>query len=103
MKIDEGTFKWDSIHLLDKTKTDLVKKLYNDGMGCGLLDKAIIVQRYIANPLLLDRANRFDLKVFMLVSSTNPLMVFYHDGYLKVSSRTFNKSDGVRIICWSFY
>jgi len=93
VKIDEGTLKWDSIHLLDDSKTAVLRKLYNDGMGCGLMNKEIIIQKYISNPLLLDQKNRFDLKAFMLVGSTHPLLVFYHDGYLRVSSRTFNKSD----------
>jgi len=93
VKIDEGTLKWDSIHLLDDSKTAILRKLYNDGMACGLKNKEILIQKYVSNPLLLDQQNRFDLKAFMLVGSTHPLLVFYHDGYLRVSSRTFNKSD----------
>ena len=95
MKIDEGTYKWENLHLLDGEKTLMMKHLYQNGTKCGFMTKAILVQKYITNPLLLDKNNRFDLRAYMLVSSTNPLTVFYHDGYLKVSSRSFNKSDDV--------
>jgi len=51
----------------------------------------LMAQKYITNPLLLDMKNKFDLRVYMLVASTNPFIVYYHDGYLRVSLNSFDQ------------
>ena len=51
------------------------------------------MQEYIADPLVLDRNNKFDFRIYMLVASTNPLLAYYHDGFLRVSLKSYNKTD----------
>ena len=46
------------------------------------LDRQALVQRYIANPLLV-HGRKFDLRCFCLVARTDPLLCFYHDGYIR--------------------
>jgi len=50
-----------------------------------------MVQRYITNPLLVNR-RKFDLRVFGMLTSFNGKLkgYFYEDGYLRTSSREFS-------------
>jgi len=58
--------------------------------GCG----DSIVQRYVANPLLLPpHSRKFDLRVYWLVASVEPLRVYYHDGTTRSSLRTYDPED----------
>lgn len=44
--------------------------------------KKVILQHYIKRPLLI-HGKKFDIRVYMLVASSNPFFVFYHPGYLR--------------------
>ena len=41
-----------------------------------------LVQDYIRRPLLIDN-KKFDIRVYMLIASSMPYLVFYHQGYLR--------------------
>ena len=41
------------------------------------------VLRYIKSPLLVDN-KKFDIRTYMLIASTSPFMVLYHDGYARL-------------------
>ena len=44
----------------------------------------IIVQRYVCHELDY-QTHKFDLRIYFLVASTDPLVVYYHDGSLRVA------------------
>mmetsp|Transcript_17508 Transcript_17508/g.15366 ORF Transcript_17508/g.15366 Transcript_17508/m.15366 type:complete len:213 (-) Transcript_17508:236-874(-) len=37
--------------------------------------------------------NKFDFRTYLLIASTNPLIAYYHDGYVRTSLETFNKTS----------
>ncbi|XP_076451804.1 uncharacterized protein LOC143287581 isoform X3 [Babylonia areolata] len=51
-----------------------------------------IVQRYISNPLLLD-GRKFDIRAYMLIASTVPYLVLFHQGYIRLSCLKYDGDD----------
>ena len=93
LKIGVGSHKASGVSILDTNATTNLLEKYENGSLCGTNLESYVAQTYIANPLLLDRNNKFDFRVYMLVASTNPLIVYYHDGFLRVSLSSYNKSS----------
>lgn len=67
-------------------------KLYNDFSLCSNT-KEFIVQKYILDPLLLNK-RKFDIRGLVLIASTDPYFLFHHDGYLRVSMKEFSPEGG---------
>lgn len=65
--------------------------LTNADADSKLLRKQII-QKYVTNPLLW-RGHKFDLRMYWIVASTDPLVVFFYNGYMRVSITQFNGND----------
>ena len=91
IKLGYGAHRAMGVFLFDENETENMKSLYDNGKRCGVENKSRIAQTYIPNPLLLDLQNKFDFRVYMLVASTNPLIVYYHDGFLRVSLQKYDK------------
>ena len=49
----------------------------------------IQMQRYINNPILA-YGHKLDFRVHMLIASVNPLIVYYHDGFIRVSLQEYD-------------
>lgn len=91
IKLGYGAHRAMGVFILDEEQTENIKTLYDNGELCGIETKSRIAQTYITNPLLLNFNNKFDFRVYMLIASTNPLIVYYHDGFLRVSLHTYDK------------
>ena len=46
---------------------------------------------------MLLNGKKFDFRIFMLIASINPLIVYYHDGILRVSLSEYNPNNSSRI------
>lgn len=93
IKAGFGVHKSQGVFLLDDERANSLNDEYDFGSLCGKKTKSFLAQKYITNPLLLDRENKFDFRIYMLIASTNPLIVYYHDGYMRVSLNRFDKSS----------
>lgn len=66
--------------------------LYDSYATCRIKEQ-LIVQEYIAN-LLLVEGRKFDVRAFVLIAGTNPYIMFYHEGYLRLSMERFDAKEG---------
>jgi len=96
LKVGFGAHRAQGVFLLDKNQSLSLKRLYNNGKACGVNKRSLIAQTYVTNPLLLDFNNKFDFRVYMLIASTNPLIAYYHDGFLRVSLYPYDKQSNDR-------
>ena len=75
-----------------------LRATYQNGAKCGQIYEENIIQHYIHNPLLL-HGNKFDFRMYLLVASTNPLISYYHDGFLRVSLLNYDvNSDDKKVL-----
>ena len=68
--------------------TDLSKKLigiYDESSEC---ERGYIAQEYIGNPFLIN-SHKFDFRAYMVIASMSPLIVLYHDGFLRLTAAEF--------------
>ncbi|MEM6294982.1 MAG: hypothetical protein AAGA54_27165 [Myxococcota bacterium] len=51
-----------------------------------------LVQRYVENPLLLE-GTKSEVRSYILVACTDPLLVLYHDGTVRLTSLPYQRGD----------
>ena len=86
LKQGYGAHRADGVYLFDGEEESKLRAQFENGAQCGAINNnSLVAQQYISNPLLLDKQNKFDFRIYMLVASVKPLIVYYHDGFLRVS------------------
>jgi len=73
-----------AVMVFDEELEKKTREQFADGHKCGTFESKLLMQRYLNNPFLVMN-HKFDFRVFALIASTDPLIVYYHDGYLRVS------------------
>ena len=49
----------------------------------------VVVQRYIENPLLVEK-KKFDIRSYILVANSQPYLAYYHDGFIRRTLFEYN-------------
>ncbi|KAG7365589.1 tubulin-tyrosine ligase family protein [Nitzschia inconspicua] len=52
----------------------------------------MIVQSYVCNEMTWER-RKFDVRMYWLVASLDPLIVLYHDGYVRIGNSDYSEED----------
>ena len=93
-KVGAGAHRGAGVHPVNDEEETKIRLAYDNGKKCGINLSNNIMQTYVHNPLLIN-GKKFDFRMYLLVASTNPLMAYYHDGFLRVSLIDYdaNSSD----------
>jgi len=81
--------------VVNEKEENYIRNLYKGGELCGKVEENNLMQYAVWNPLLLD-GHKFDFRMFMLIASTNPTIVYYRDGFLRVSLRDYDPNSKER-------
>lgn len=84
VKVSHGSHRGNGLEIMDNRYEMRIRRKYDNGALCGEIIDNLMAQRYISNPLLIDN-HKFDFRIYMLIASTDPLIVYYHDGFLRLS------------------
>lgn len=93
LQLGYGAHWGSGIFLFNDKEEAMVRDEYKNGESCGNNDRLLLAQKFISKPLLLDNQNKFDFQIYLLISSVDPVIVYYHDGFLKVASTPYNPNS----------
>lgn len=90
LKVGFGVHRGAGVYLVDFETEKRLKSNYSGGALCGKVQDNLITQKYIYDVMTIDDVKgkggfKFDFRIYMLVVSIDPLIVYYHDGFLRVS------------------
>lgn len=90
LKVGFGVHRGAGVYLVDSPVENNLKANYSNGALCGKIDENLITQKYIYDVMTIDNEKgkggyKFDFRIYMMVVSVDPLIVYYHDGFLRVS------------------
>ncbi len=91
-KIGAGSHRGEGVQPVTDEEEAELRRVYANGIKCGEITKNYIIQHYVHNPLLLE-GHKFDFRMYMLIASTNPVMAYYHDGFLRVTLADYDANS----------
>ncbi|KAH9256966.1 hypothetical protein BASA81_004787 [Batrachochytrium salamandrivorans] len=57
-----------------------------------------IAQEYVSQPALLDGKYKFDCRTWLLIASVDPLLIFYHEGFVRVARQAYNAASTSKMV-----
>lgn len=98
LKVGFGVHRGAGVYLVDFPTENRLKANYSNGELCGKITDNLVTQKYIYDVMTIDDVKnkggyKFDFRIYMLVVSVDPLIVYYHDGFLRVSLFRYSLSN----------
>jgi len=88
-KIGFASHRGMGVDPVNEKEEAILRANYSNGALCGEITKDLMIQDYVHNSLLIN-GRKFDFRFYMLIASTNPLIVYYYDGLLRVSLEEYD-------------
>lgn len=92
LKVGYGVHRGAGVYLIDKAVEKNLLSNYSKGAKCGEIDENLVAQKYFYDPYTVNGGHKFDFRIYMMIVSTDPLIVYYHDGFLRVSLFKYSKT-----------
>lgn len=89
-KIARYSHNGKGLNIVDSEFSAELLKNYTES-GCPWT-KNVLVQKYITNPLLL-KGKKFDFRAYLFIASMDPLILLYHDGFLRISMEDYDENS----------
>ena len=94
-KIGADAHQGRGVSLVTEDIENSLREIYENGALCGNVWRNYLVQNFVHNPLLV-KGHKFDFRMYMLIASTNPFIVYYHDGFLRLSLQEYDAKSNDR-------
>jgi hypothetical protein len=91
-KVGYGAHRAKGVFMFNQSREDYARLTYGNGELCGTIPDSTVMQKYLADPLTLE-GHKFDFRIYMLIASVNPAIVYYHDGFLRLSLHKYVKES----------
>jgi len=91
-KIGANAHMGQGVFPVDSKEEAKIRNQYKNGSLCGQDFSNNLMQYYIHNPLLVN-GRKSDFRVYYLIASTNPMIVYYNDGYFSISLTQFESNS----------
>ena len=95
LKVGFGVHRGIGVYLIDNEVENNLLANYSKGEKCGQIDENLVTQKYLYNPFTIrgpTGRHKFDFRIYMMIVSTDPLIVYFHDGFLRVSLFTYDNN-----------
>ena len=90
-KVARGSHRGRGISLLTLEEIHKLQIKYDYGLNCEQpQEDKFIIQKYMPNPLLIN-GRKMDFRCYMILASTDPLIVFYQDGLIRLAHDEFDE------------
>lgn len=94
VKISRYSHNGQGITLIDEENRKLALEEYDYGNKCNEAS-GFIAQKYINDPFLID-GKKFDFRAYLLIASMDPLMILFHDGFVRITLDQYDPENSDR-------
>lgn len=91
-KIGANVHEGHGVFPVTSQEEEHIRKLYRNGELCGQIKENNLMQYSVHNPYLLN-GRKFHFRKFLFIASTNPVIAYYHDGYLRLAVEEYDNDS----------
>jgi hypothetical protein len=90
--LDGNSDKQDQVMMQVENPSNSVDEAGRGHKHGPLIESDMIIQKYVCNEMTWGR-RKFDVRMYWFVASLDPLIVLYHDGYVRIGNSEYSEQD----------